>query len=117
MKISEIFKLNKIQHELDFVDIDLSDELPLFLDAHIFTLKNDIWSKKCDDIISDFFRNIHEAVELNNKAKLKKLCLNLTEPNETCLGRSKGEPRGAFKSNESMVEIFEQLFQIKKIEK
>ena len=62
---------------------------------------------------ADFFRNIHEAVELNNKAKLKKLCLNLTEPNETCLGRSKGEPRGAFKSNESMVEIFEQLFQIK----
>lgn len=117
MKISQKYNLNKHQYELDFVDIDISEELPLFLDAYVFSLKDDPWSKKCDEIISDFFRNIREAVECDDKTKLKKLCANLTEPNETCLGRSKGAPRGIFKSTDSMVEIFEQLFEIKKKDK
>ncbi|EAF6567098.1 hypothetical protein ATL91_15010, partial [Listeria monocytogenes] len=61
MKISELFKLNKSQHELDFIDIDLEDELPLFLDDHIFSFKSDSWSEKCDLIVKDFFRKIHET--------------------------------------------------------
>ncbi|EKZ6972645.1 hypothetical protein QLJ25_000586, partial [Listeria monocytogenes] len=88
MKISELFKLNKSQHELDFIDIDLEDELPLFLDDHIFSFKSDSWSEKCDLIVKDFFRKIHETVLLDRNEELYKLCSNLNEPNETCLGRS-----------------------------
>lgn len=113
MKISEIFNLNKSQYELDFVDIDLTNELPLFLDAYIFSSRNDSWSQKCNSIINDFFRKIREVIELDNKNELIDLCSKLSEPNETCLGRSKKEPKGAFKSNDSMVQIFEQLFKIK----
>ncbi|MER2295410.1 MAG: hypothetical protein ABS913_08825 [Desemzia incerta] len=114
MKISEIFELDKNQHELDFIDIDLDDELPLFLDGYIFSLKSDPWSIKCNSIIEDFFRNIHEAVQFNRRSKLYKLCQHLSEPNETCLGRSKGKPRGAFQSTENVVDLFEQLFDVKK---
>ncbi|UPH52081.1 hypothetical protein [Listeria innocua] len=114
MKISELFKLNKSQHELDFIDIDLDDELPLFLDDHIFSFKSDSWSEKCDLIVKDFFRKIHETVLLDRNEELYKLCSNLNEPNETCLGRSKGKPRGSFQSTEILIEIFEQLFKIKK---
>ena len=32
MRISEIFNLNKSQAELDFVDIDIEKDLPLFID-------------------------------------------------------------------------------------
>lgn len=117
MKVSEIFALNKDQYELDFINIDLSNELPLFLDAYIFSMRSDPWSEKCNSIINDFFRNIYEAVELNDRVKLRELCSNLTEPNETCLGRSSGRPRGAFKSIEKMIEIFEELFKIREINK
>lgn len=114
MKISEMFGLKKNQHELDFIDIDLDDELPLFLDGYIFSMKNDPWSVKCNLIVDDFFRNIHEAVQFNRKSKLYELCKHLSEPNETCLGRSKGKPRGIFQSTENVVNIFEQLFDVKK---
>lgn len=32
MKISELFGITKSQHELDFVDVDIDSDTPLFLD-------------------------------------------------------------------------------------
>ena len=40
MKISQIYKLNKTQYELDFVDIDPEIDTPLFLDPYYIS--------KCD---------------------------------------------------------------------
>ena len=40
MKISELFGLKQSQHELDFVDVDIDSDTPLFLDPY-FIAKND----------------------------------------------------------------------------
>lgn len=40
MKISELFGITKSQHELDFVDVDIDSDTPLFLDPY-FIAKND----------------------------------------------------------------------------
>lgn len=39
MKISEIFELKKSQHELDFVDVDIDSDTPLFLDPYFIAKK------------------------------------------------------------------------------
>jgi len=114
MKISQIYNLNKQQYELDFVDIDINDELPLFLDAYIFSVKDDLWSKKCNSIIEDFFRKVIEYIKLDQKEELQKICTPLSEPNETCLGYSNGEPKGAFKSVEDIINIFLRLYELQK---
>lgn len=67
MKISEIFALNKQQHELDFINIDIDKEIPLFLDAYIFSVRDDVWARECNILIEDFFRKIHEYIKLGRK--------------------------------------------------
>lgn len=114
MKISEIFKLNKTQFELDFIDIDIDDEVPLFLDGHIFATRNDSWSQRCNEIIEDFFRHINELIRLDRVEQLIEVCQHLNEPNETCLGFSKGKPRGSFQNAENMAKIFMNLYDLNK---
>ena len=40
-KISTFFGLNRAQTQLDFVDVNTDDDLPLFLDPYAFTQSND----------------------------------------------------------------------------
>lgn len=112
MRISELFDLKKTQLELDFIDIDVNNELPLFLDGQVFSLRDDVWSRWCSDLIEDYFRNIFSAIKIGDKTRMRMLYSYLAEPNETCLGRSKNEPRGAFQGLESIEKIFLSFYKI-----
>jgi len=94
MKISEIFKLDKTQAELDFVDIDTSKDITLFLDPHFLSLRNDRWSQDALSILRSFFQEVIDLIMKGKESQAKSLFSHLHEPNSTCLGMSIGKPQG-----------------------
>jgi len=94
VKISEQFSLNKSQPELDFVNIEPSEDTPLFLDPFFIGLRKDNWSVEATRTIRSFFQRMIRSIRQNQIANAKLLFSHLHEPNSTCLGLSRGRPRG-----------------------
>lgn len=94
MKITHIFELGRSQYEVDFVDIDVSKDTPLFLDPFFIGTNADAWSRAASRTIRNFFQTFVEQVRAGNHARARGMFDHLHEPNETCLGLSKADPQG-----------------------
>jgi len=109
MKISQIFNLNKSQGELDFVDIDILKDIPLFIDPFFISLRKDNWSIETSRTIRDFFQKVIDFIRQNNIRDGKELFSHLHEPNTTCLGMSRGIPMGRGVGFGDTNDIFESI--------
>jgi hypothetical protein len=94
MKFTKAFKINKTQAELDFVDILLHTDMPLFIDPYAISKRNDIWSVDCHNTIVDFFQRAVDAIRSNKGPEAIKMFSKLSETNDTRLGFSTGKPQG-----------------------
>lgn len=111
MKISEKFELNKTQFELDFVDIDLSTDIPLFIDPYFLAQRNDPWSISASRTIRNFFQQLINLLKNGATAQARELFIHLNEPNETCLGLSRGVPQGRGVGDDDANKIFNSLLE------
>lgn len=93
-RISQVYRLANSQAEVDFVDVELNADTPLYLDPYAIQLKKDEWSMRCGEQIRSFFSALLEALREGNMARAQHFLANLHEPNETRLGVSKGKPQG-----------------------
>ncbi|MFV0197816.1 hypothetical protein OBK01_06305 [Empedobacter falsenii] len=116
MKISQIYNLNKSQAELDFVDIDIENDLPLFLDPYFLSKKTDNWSFEATLTLKDFFQKLIDLIRSGNEEGAKSLFEHLTEPNTTCLGLSNGIPQGRGVGNNDTDKIYDNLLRSRAIE-
>lgn len=116
MKISRIYNLNKSQAELDFVDIDPTGDLPLFLDPFFLSKKQDNWSHEATLTIRSFFQQVIDLIRNGNEDEAKELFDHLHEPNSTCLGMSIGNPRGRGVGNEDTAKIYDNLLRSRAIQ-
>ncbi|MCT7509273.1 hypothetical protein Q6A87_08575 [Aliarcobacter skirrowii] len=94
MRISEYYKLNRTQASLDFVDVDIHNDVKLYIDPSSFEIINSEFSDKCRYLIKDYFNTLLKYIRNNNIKKAEKILIQLKEPNETHLGLSVGESRG-----------------------
>lgn len=94
MKFYAAFGGNLSQAELDFVDVDVTTDNPLYLDPYAIQIRDDEWSASCGDHIRSFFNEVLDALRAKNVARTEHLLGNLHEPNETFLGQSSGRPSG-----------------------
>jgi hypothetical protein len=93
-RFSTVFGLSNQQASLDFVDVELSRDTPLYLDPYAIEIRDDDWSSRCGDHIRSFFNEVMTALRAGNNQRALQLLGNLHEPNETFLGQSTGRPAG-----------------------
>lgn len=88
------FGINKSQPELDFVDIDLKEDTPLYIDPYALTTREDEWSVECHSLVVSYFEEILCAIQNNDMRRGLILLNHLNEPEETKLGVSLNGNKG-----------------------
>lgn len=94
MRVSELFNLNRSQMELDFVDVDVDGDTPVFISPRALTFLPTEWGDECVHLVQDFFQCVIEMIRAGRHGDAQALLSVLSEPNETHLGLSAGESHG-----------------------
>jgi hypothetical protein len=109
MRVSEYYKIDRSQGALDFVDVDITDDVPVYIDPGMIRHLPDDWGKECLLMLTTFFDSVLDAVRSNDKQRVKYLLGHLGEPNETHLGFSSGRSAGRGFGNQMSATLAEKL--------
>jgi hypothetical protein len=94
MKFSEYFKLDKTQPYLDFVDIRLDTDIPVFLDPSAIKSLETTWGHELSYLLQSFFSAVLKRIKNGDHEEAQKLLSSLNEKNDFHLGYSRGKSRG-----------------------
>lgn len=86
MRISDYFKLDRGQAELDFVNVDLGRDSPFFVDPSTLRHMSDNWARECVALLQSFFDRVLADIKAGRHEHARGLLYELAEPNETRLG-------------------------------
>lgn len=90
----DFFGIKAREENLDFVNIPLNTDLPMYIDPYAISIKSGEWYEECNNLIVDFFEKVMTAIRNDDLITAYKLLNRLNEPNETHLGVSSGKPDG-----------------------
>lgn len=94
MRVTELYEINRKQPSLEFLDVDTSKDIKLYLNAKAIRQLESDWGDHCEDLLKSFFNEVLEAAKLGKNSRGLELLSKLSEPNETHLGQSRGESNG-----------------------
>src|SRR5947207_11857769 len=94
MRVSEYYHLRRTQPSLDFVDVDIENDTPVYIDPSTIKKLSDEWASQCLEMLGTFFDSVLDAIKMNDQERARHLLIRLQEPNETHFGLSKGRSRG-----------------------
>lgn len=93
-RISAHFNLGRSQSSLDFVDVDTSRDLAVFVDPSAIRSLRSEWGRTAVQALQSFFSTVLASIHDGDEGHTRSLFANLQEPNETHLGLSIGSSRG-----------------------
>ncbi|WP_279490260.1 hypothetical protein [Aeromonas veronii] len=73
MRVSEFFNLNRTQPYLDFVDIPLNTDIPVFLDPNAIKSLESAWGNELSSLLQTFFEVVLRLIKNNQHDKAKKV--------------------------------------------
>lgn len=116
MQLSKALKLGKTQPELDFVDIELTTDTPLFLDPAAFYEGEGRFADDCAKDIEQFFEAVLHAAGTEDWDLGLRLLRGLSEPDEIQMGFSTGSPQGRGVGEKQAEQIFESILRSKAVQ-
>jgi hypothetical protein len=108
-RITDEFGLGVTQSQVDFIDVYVETDMPLFVDPFAFSRRRDTWSKDCHLLVVDFFQNVVDVIRRGDRDRALELLNGLREPNETHLGFSKHRPRGSGLGRQTSINLYDAL--------
>lgn len=93
-RVSEYYNLGLEQPSLEFLDVVLEEDTPLFLDPRAFIALRSDWGKTGVKLIRQFFDEVLDAIRADDEDRARLLLDGLHEPNETRLGFTRGRVAG-----------------------
>jgi hypothetical protein len=113
MLVSKYFKLGRNQATLDFLDVHVDKDIPVFVDpAALRALRTD-WGHHCVSLLQSYFDTVLSAIRDENHDRAKQLLACLSERNEFHIGYSKGKSRGHALGPVSAQKIWKSLIKSK----
>lgn len=106
---SDYFNLNKSQMELDFVNVPINRDIPLFIDPFALSQRVDRWSINAHQTLKSYFQLILDRIIDGKRQEALRLLLYLKEPNETRFGYSSRRPKGAGIGSYQALDLFKAL--------
>jgi hypothetical protein len=111
MRVSQYYDLGRTQATLDFVDVDTVDDTPVFISPKALTMLPSEFGDECVHAVQSFFHTVLGLIRGGQNRDAERLLRNLSEPNETRLGLSRGKARGRAIGSSSAHDIWEALSQ------
>jgi hypothetical protein len=111
VRISNHYKLGRTQATLDFVDVDIVEDTPVFLSPKALTMLPSEFGDECVHLVQSFFQAVLEHIRNDRNHDAERLLRQLREPNETRLGLSKGKAQGHALGSGSAHDVWESLSQ------
>lgn len=94
MRASKYFKLGRNQATLDFIDISIDGDIPVFIDPQALRSLDTRWGHGCVSLLQSFFETVLKAIKNGDHDNARLLLSQLNERNEFHLGFSKNRARG-----------------------
>lgn len=93
-RISRYFNLGRDQTTLDFVDVPIGNDTPVFLDPSRLRTMQTEWASECNSLLQHFFEVLLSHVKSGDKIAGIGMIESLSEKNEFHLGFSSGLSSG-----------------------
>lgn len=93
-RVTDYYQLGATQGGVDFVDVDVYGDVPVYLDPTAIRNQSGDWAEECIESLQSYFSALVGAIKAEDDKTLRDLIYPLREPNETHLGDSAGKSQG-----------------------
>jgi hypothetical protein len=111
MRVSQHYDLGRTQATMDFVDVDIIEDTPVFLSPKALTMLPSEFGDECVHLVQNFFHTVLDSIRAGRNAEAERLLRQLREPNETRLGLSTGKARGRALGSGTAHDVWQSLSQ------